>query len=91
MSGHDEPADGPEKLPAEIPLAELKVRAGLKFSGATGAVVGSGRGEDTTAPTYGLAKSVFKVIEDLPPVLFDRWAAQSVPVGSSTSWVQLAC
>ena len=75
MSGHDEPADGPEKLPAEVPLAELKERGGIMLSGATGAVVASGRGEVTMAPSYGLARAVIGLMEDLPPELFDRWAA----------------
>ena len=44
-------------------------------SGATGAAAGSGRGVATTAPTYGLIKAVLGVIEELPPELFDRWAA----------------
>ena len=40
------------------------------FSGATGAVVGSGRGEAATAPTYGLAQAVLELMETLPPELF---------------------
>ena len=73
-SGRDEPADGLEQLPAQVPLEELQRRAGIKFSGATGAVVSSGGTVVTTAPTYGLVDSVIQVVEGLPPELFNRWA-----------------
>ena len=66
MVGHDGPDNRPEKLPAEVPLPELKERGEIMFSGATGAAVGSGRGVATTAPTYGLIKAVIGVIEELP-------------------------
>ena len=49
MVGHDGPDNRPEKLPAEVPLPELKERGEIMFSGATGAAVGSGRGVATTA------------------------------------------
>jgi hypothetical protein len=66
----------PEKLPAGVPLPELKERGGNMFSGhVSGAAVGSGRGVATTAPTYELIKAVIGVIEELPPELFGRWAA----------------
>ena len=72
---HDGPDNGLEKPPAQVLLPELKERGDFMFSGATGAAVGSGRGMATEAPTYGLAKDVFEVIEKLPPELFARWAA----------------
>ena len=56
---------------------ELERRAGILFSGATGAVVCSGGDSATTAATYGLVKDVIKVVEDLAksrPELFDRSA-----------------
>ena len=75
IASHDGPADGPEKPPAQVPLLELKERGGIMFSGITGAAVGSGRGEVTTEPSYGLAEAVIDLMDDLPPELFDRWAA----------------
>ena len=51
---------------------ELKRRADIKFSGQTGAVVSSGRGLATTAPTYGLAKDVTLLVRKLPSALFDK-------------------
>ena len=75
IASHDGPADGPEKPPAQVPLLELKERGGIMFSGITGAAVGSGRGEVTTKPSYGLAEAVIDLMDDLPPELFDRWAA----------------
>jgi hypothetical protein len=75
IASHDGPADGPEKPPAQVPLPELKERGGIMFSGITGAAVGSGRGEVTTEPSYGLAEAVIDLMDDLPPELFDRWAA----------------
>ena len=44
MVGHYGPDNRPEKLPAEVPLPELKERGEIMFSSATGAAVGSGRG-----------------------------------------------
>ena len=43
-----------------------------RFSGQTGAVVGSGRGLATTAATYGLAKDVTLLVRKLPSALFDK-------------------
>lgn len=71
---------GQEEPPARVPLAELQRRAGIKFSGITGAVVTSGSGPATTAPTYELARDVRKVILGLPAVLFDR-SAKPRPCG----------
>ena len=42
------------------------------FSGQTGAVTTSGRGLASTAPTYGLAKDVTKLVRTLPSALFDK-------------------
>ena len=50
---------------------ELERRAGIKFSGATGAVVASGSDAATTAPTYGLIDDVIKVVKGSSrPALF---------------------
>jgi len=68
----DEVADGPEQPPAAVPAAELQRRADIKFAGKTGAVVSSGRGLATTAPTYGLVKDVTLLVRKLPSVLFDK-------------------
>ena len=73
--------DGREELPPQVPLPELLRRAGIKFSGETSAVVTSGGGLATTAPTWELARDVTKIIrEDLPAVLFDR-SAKPRPCG----------
>ena len=64
-----------EAPPAALPKAVLQERAGIMFSGVTGAVVASGKGPATTAATYGLAKDVVSVIDGLPPELFDKHAA----------------
>ena len=69
---HSDHADGPEQPPAQVPAAELKRRADIKFSGQTSAVVSSGRGLATTAPTYGLAKDVTKLVRTFPAALFDK-------------------
>ena len=67
IASHDGPADGPEKPRlAQVPLPELKERVGIMFSGITGAAVGSGRGEVTTEPSYGLAEAVIDLMDDLP-------------------------
>ena len=50
------------------------------FSGDTGAVVISGGGLATTAPTYELARDARKVIRGLPAVLFER-SAKPRPCG----------
>ena len=50
------------------------------FSGYTGAVVISGGGLATTAPTYELARDARKVIRGLPAVLFER-SAKPRPCG----------
>ena len=69
---HGDDEDGPEQPPAAVPPAELQLRADIKFSGQTGAVVGSGRGLATTAATYGLAKDVTLLVRKLPSALFDK-------------------
>ena len=74
VEGHEEAEEPP---PAEVPGEELKRRADFKFSGETGAVVSSGCGAATTAPTYGLAKDVVSTIDALEmvrPELFNRHA-----------------
>ena len=68
---HGHPADGPEQAPAPVPLPELQRRAGIQFSGDSGAVVASGGEGVTSAPTYQLVKDVIEVVADLPPALFD--------------------
>ena len=65
------PAGGPEEPPAAVPRPELKRRADIMFSGVSGAVVASGDGGITTAPTYGLVQDVISVVKELPPELFD--------------------
>ena len=66
--------EGQEELPAAVPLAVLQRRAAIMFSGDTGAVVASGEGLGTSAPSYGLVKDVVNVVEALPEALFDRHA-----------------
>ena len=56
-------------------LNVLQRRASIMFSGSTGAVVASGEGLATSAPSYGLVKGVISVVEALPSALFDRHAA----------------
>ena len=72
MQGHGE---GCEVLPAAVPLEILKLRAQMKFSGSTGAVVASGCGLATSAPTYGLVDDVVNVVDGLPEELFDKHVA----------------
>ena len=72
MQGHGE---GCEVLPAAVPLEMLKLRAQMKFSGSTGAVVASGCGLATSAPTYGLVDDVVNVVDGLPEELFDKHVA----------------
>ena len=74
MVRREEPGESLEQLPAQVPLTELQRRAGIKFSGTTGAVVSSGGAAATTAPTYGLVDGVIAVVESLRPELFERWA-----------------
>ena len=64
-------AQSTEQPPADVPLPELKSRARIQFSGATGAAVASGSIAATTAPTYGLCEDVIEVVGELPPELFD--------------------
>ena len=71
---------GQEEPPARVPLAELQLRAGIKFSGIAGAVVASGSVPATTAATFELARYFRKVILGLPAVLFDR-SAKPRPCG----------
>ena len=77
---HCDGTDGPDEPPPRVPLAELERRAQIKFSGITGAVVTSGGGPATTAPTHELARDVRKVILALPAVLFER-SAKPRPCG----------
>ena len=44
------------------------------FSGLTGAVVASGRGEATSAPSYELVNDVEFLVKELPDALFDQFA-----------------
>ena len=77
MTGQEHLSASSEPPPAEVSFMELERRAGILFSGATGAVVCSGGDSATTAATYGLVNDVIKVVEDLaksPPELFDRSA-----------------
>ena len=68
-------ADGPEEPAPQVTLTELQRRAGIMFSGNTGAVVVSGGGLATTAPTYELARDARNVIRGLPAALYDRTAS----------------
>jgi hypothetical protein len=72
MAGQECLGECLENPPAMISKLELIRRAGIKFSGTTGAVVLSGGGELTSAPTYGLLQDVIEVVDDLAPELFDR-------------------
>ena len=58
---HGHPADGPEQAPAPVPLPELQRRAGIQFSGDSGAVVASG-GEGVT---YALIVNAKDAIDEL--------------------------
>ena len=51
VEGHEE---GEEQPPAEVPKLVVQQRAGIMFSGKTGAVVASGEGKATSAPSYQL-------------------------------------
>ena len=75
IASHTGPDGGLEKPPAAVSLPELRERGEIMFSGATGAAVGSGRGQATAAPSFGLAKAVTELMDKLPPELFERWAA----------------
>ena len=62
-----------------MPLAELRRRGAIMFSGDTGAVVASGDSGVTSAPTYKLVEDVVTVIKELEkrtPALFDPAAHQ---------------
>ena len=63
--------DGPEQPPVAVPKPALQGRSSVMFSGATGAVVASGEGAATSAPSNQLVEDVIKLIEALPPELFD--------------------
>ena len=56
---HDE---GQEEAAEEVPKEELKWRADIMLSGQSGAVVASGRAAATSAPSYGLANDVTKLM-----------------------------
>ena len=72
-----------EQPPAEVPLEELTRRAQIKFSGMTGAVVASGDDAATTAPSYGLLKDGWAVIEALPPAPLQDLIKQAVRARAS--------
>ena len=83
MADQEQLADGPEEPPAPVPLPVLRSRAGVMYSGETGAVVRSGELGATSAPTYELVDDVIKVIKELEaqvPALFDA-NAQHRPCG----------
>jgi hypothetical protein len=73
--GRVEAAESEESLPVAVPLPELQERADTMFSGSSGAVVTSGKGAATSAPSYQLVKDVIKVVNALPAALFDRHTA----------------
>jgi hypothetical protein len=70
-AGSDQEGDRDEVPPAAVPMAVLEKHIGTMLSGVTGAVVASGEGAVTTAPTYELCKNVTELMEKLPPALFD--------------------
>ena len=70
--GHDMTKQQP---PAQVPAAVLAERAENMFSGKSGAVVASGDGAVTSAPSHQLILDVIDVVEGLPPELFDVGAA----------------
>jgi hypothetical protein len=70
--GHVGPCEDKEEPPAAV--AVLQRRAGIMFSGNTGAVVSSEEGLATSAPSYGLVKDVLAAVDALPHELFDRHA-----------------
>jgi hypothetical protein len=70
-AGSEPDGDRDELPPVAVPMAVLEKHAGTMFSGTTGAVVPSGEGALTTAPTYDLCKNVTELMEKLPPALFD--------------------
>ena len=72
--GHVGPCEDKEEPPAAVAVAVLQRRAGIMFSGNTGAVVSSEEGLATSAPSYGLVKDVLAVVDALPAELFDRHA-----------------
>ena len=91
--GHVGPCEDKEEPPAAVAVAVLQRRAGIMFSGNTGAVVSSEEGLATSAPSYGLMKDVVKVVEALPAALFDRsrrappvWAPRQVRRAGHAHW-----
>ena len=72
LEDHEEACEQP---PAAVPKDLLQRRAKFMFSGETGAVVASGEGEATSAPSLQLMCDVIEVVESLPDELFDRHAA----------------
>ena len=75
---HDE---GQEEAAEEVPKEELKWRADIMLSGQSGAVVASGRAAATSAPSYGLANDVTKLMEDLEKARPVPAALPAHPVG----------
>ena len=75
MEDRDEAPDTPPEPPAQVPRAELVRRRDIMFSGVTGAVVGSGGGEATSAPTYEIISDVQALVLELPDALFDPFAS----------------
>ena len=71
----DEQDEGHVQPAAQVPAAVLAERAENMFSGKSGAVVASGDGAVTSAPSHQLILDVIDVVEGLPPELFDVGAA----------------
>ena len=76
MRAPDSSCDDAEQLPTAVLKAALTQRAQKMFSGATGAVVASGEGQATSAPSHQLVKDTIEVVGGLPPELFNQWAEQ---------------
>ena len=72
---------GQEEAAEEVPKEELKWRADIMLSGQSGAVVASGRAAATSAPSYGLANDVTKLMEDLEKARPVPAAPPAHPVG----------
>ena len=73
VEGHD---DSVEQLLEEVPADVHQQRSKIMFSGETGAVVASGDGKVTNAPSRGLCRDVITTVDALPSELFDKHAKQ---------------
>jgi len=62
-AGSEQEEDHVEAPIQAVPTAVLQKHADKMFSGATGAVVASGEGAQTTAPTYELCKNVVELVD----------------------------